>query len=298
MNKYRDFIFFLAILVLFAVSGCGRVAEEDVVIAKIGDSTITLADFNERVANLPPRYRDIVKKRKAEFLEEIINDTLLYQEAVRTGLPKDKEVQKVIDQAKQKILIARLLKDRVDDSIEITDEEIIEFYNSNKDKYMTPEIMRVSHILVPTREEAESILKELYSGKRGFEEIARARSVDPTAQRGGDVGYFPKGQLMPRFEEACAKLTVNEISGVVRTKLGYHIIKLTDRREPAPRPLEQVKGDIRSNVHMAERQKIFNDLLYQLREKTNIVIDDKALADAQIKGAQEPEKSKEVKGGM
>ena len=298
MNKYRNFIFFLVILVLLAVSGCGRSAEEDVVIAKIGDSTITLADFNERVANLPPRYRDIVKKRKAEFLEEIINDTLLYQEAVRAGLPKDKEVQKVIDQAKQKILIARLLKDRVDDSIEITDEEIIEFYDNNKDKYMTPEIMRVSHILVPTQEEAESILKELSTGKKSFEEIARARSVDPTAQRGGDVGYFPKGQLMPRFEEACAKLKVNEISGVVRTKLGYHIIKLTDRREPAPRPLEQVEGDIRSNVYMAERQKIFNELLYQLRENTNIVIDDKSLADAQIKGAQEPEKSKEVKGGM
>ncbi|MGB2600448.1 MAG: peptidyl-prolyl cis-trans isomerase [Candidatus Omnitrophota bacterium] len=297
MNKYRDFTFFLAVLVLLIVSGCGKAPEGGVVIATIGDSTITVADFNERVANLPPRYREIVEKRKAEFLEEIINDALLYQEAVRIGLPKDKDVQKVIDQARQKILIARLLKDRVDDSIEITDEEIIEFYNSNKDKYMTPEIMRVSHILVPTQEEAAAILQELSTGKKSFEDIARAKSVDPTAQRGGDVGYFPKGQLMPRFEEACAKLDVNETSGVVKTKLGYHIIKLTDRRAPAPRPLEQVKGDIRSRVHTIEGKKIFNELLYELREKTDILIDAKALAGAYTTGSAAPEKSKEVKGG-
>ena len=90
---------------------------------------------------------------------------------MKQGLHKDKDVQKVIEEARKKILIARLLKDRVDDSIEITDEAIIEDYSQNQGRYMTPEIMRVSHILVPTRGEAEDISKQLKKGK-SFEEMA------------------------------------------------------------------------------------------------------------------------------
>jgi peptidyl-prolyl cis-trans isomerase C len=220
---------------------------------------------------------DIVKKRKKEFLEEIINDTLLYQEALRTGRDKDQDVQKVIEQARQKILIARLLKDRVDDEIGITDEEVIEYYNNNENLYMTPEIMRVSHILVPKQEAAEAILSELMKGA-SFDELARAKSVDPTAQRGGDIGYFPKGQLMPKFEDACAQLEIGEISGVVKTKLGYHVIRLTDRRKPELRPLEQVEDDIRSRLREIERQELFNGMLNDLKSKTKIEVDQKVLS--------------------
>ncbi len=263
--------------VLF-LNGCSRPSGKSIVLARIGDTEITLADFNERIASLPPRYVDIVKKRKKEFLDEIINDTLLYQEALRTGLDKDKDVQKVIEQARQKILIARLLKDRVDDEIEITDEEVIEYYNGNESLYMTPEIMRVSHILVPKQEDAEAILSELMKGA-SFDDLARAKSVDPTAQRGGDIGYFPEGQLMPKFEDACAQLEIGEISGVVKTKLGYHVIMLTDRRKPELRPLEQVEDDIRSRLRAVERQKLFNGMLGDLKDKTRIEVDQKVLSD-------------------
>ncbi|MBD3426161.1 MAG: hypothetical protein GF409_02900 [Candidatus Omnitrophica bacterium] len=278
INKYSISISAVLLSCLaFCFSGCTGGSEKGTVIASIGSSEITLDDLNERISNLPPRYRQIVQKRKDEFLEEIINDKLLYQEAVRSGLAKEKDVQEVIQRAKEKILIARLLKDRVEDPIEVTDEEILEFYNTNNDKYMTPEIMRVSHILVPSEAEAEAIRARIASGE-DFEAIARAKSVDPTAQRGGDIGYFPKGQLMPKFEQACAELDVGEVSGVVKTKLGYHIIKLTDRKPPELRPLDQVKDDIISKLRTIEKQQRFNELMTELREKTSIKINEEALA--------------------
>ncbi|MFQ5951970.1 MAG: peptidylprolyl isomerase [Candidatus Omnitrophota bacterium] len=278
MNKnFCVIVASISFLLLLTVTGCGRSSKEGAVLASIGSSKITVESFNERVSNLPVRYQQTIKRRKKEFLEGLISDTLLYQEAIRKGLHKDKDVLGVIEEARKKILIARLLKDEVDDKIEITEEDILVYYNDNKSDYMTPEIMRVSHILVQSREEAENILEQLEGGK-DFEDLAKAKSVDPTAQRGGDVGYFPKGQLMPEFENACARLEVDQTSGVVKTMLGYHIIKLTDRRQPQLKPVDTVMEKIGSRLRTIERQKIFNALLDRLHEETEIEIDEEVLS--------------------
>jgi len=277
-NKKLAAIYIISSVILISVIGCGKSPEKGEVLVQIGDMKVTVSDFNERIANLPRRYQNVIKRRKKGFLQEFINDILLYQEAVRQGLNKDKDVLKVIDEARKKILIARLLKDRIDDTIEISDEEIEGYYNNNKNKYMLPEVLRVSHILVPTREQAEVIVKELENGA-SFEETARAKSVDPTAQNGGDIGYFPRGQLIPEFERACVEIKVDETAGPVKTKLGYHIVKLTDRKEPAQKPLTQVKEEIRSTLYTAKRREKFNRLLNDLTEKTKIEINEKALEE-------------------
>lgn len=271
--------FYIAIIFLcVSLYGCGRISGEDkVVIASIGEDKITVTDFNERISNLPERYRDIVLRRKNEYLQELINDTLLYQEALRRGIQRDREVRKVLEEARKKILVARLVSDEIDDAIEVTDQEITSFYQDNFARYMTPEILRVSHILVPTREEAEAVVLEIARGEN-FEDLARARSVDPTAQRGGDIGYFPRGQLMPEFDNACALLEIGQTSGPVKTSLGYHVIMLTDRRPPQQRPLEQVADDITARVWETKRQTAFNELLEDLRERTRIKVNEKALA--------------------
>ena len=276
-NLPTTFALISILCISLSLSGCGKVAEKEVIFASIGDTKITVSDFNERVSNLPARYQELVRRRKSAYILELINDTLLYQEALRNNLHKDREVQKVVEEARKKILIARLLKDKVDDTITISDEEITGFYDANTDKYMTAEVMRVSHILVPSREEAKNILAELNGGKN-FEDLARAKSVDPTAQQGGDIGYFPKGQLMSEFEDACGRLDIDETSDVVKTKLGYHVIKLTDRKKPKQRPIEQVSDNIRSRIYTVKRQKIFNELLDRLRKETVIEVNEEALS--------------------
>ncbi len=278
-RKSRYIIFFCVAALLFTTAGCGKGSGRDRVIASIGNMKITISDIVERIRNLPVKYQEFVKKRKEEFLDELINDTLLYQEALRKGLHKDREVQNILEEAKKKILIAKLLKDEVDDTIEVSEEKVELYYSENKGKYMRPEIMRVSHILVPTKEEADKIAAELARGA-DFEDLARAKSVDPTAQRGGDVGYFPKGQLMPEFEAACENLEIGGVSGPVKTTLGYHIIKLTDRRAPEERPLDQVRDSIKAELRTAERQKKFNELVGKLRKDTAVKVNEEALSKA------------------
>ncbi|MDD4956706.1 MAG: peptidylprolyl isomerase [Candidatus Omnitrophica bacterium] len=263
---------FLSLLVF----GCGQSDPGEKIIASVGRDKITLNDFNERISNLPRRYMDVVEKRKGEYLDEVVNDTLLYQEAIRRNIHKDREVQGVIQEATKKILIAKLIKEDIEDKVDVSEDDIMVFYEDNREKYKTPEILRVSHILVPTREEADSILAELRSGE-DFEAIARARSIDPTAQKGGDIGYFPKGQLMPEFEKGCEGLQPGEISEVTKTRLGYHIIKLTDRKEPEYREVDDVRQDIVMRLRKAKMQQMFNDLIAGLRENTNVQIDKSVL---------------------
>lgn len=269
-------IYIVIIFILVSVIGCGRSGNSGEILARVGNAKITLSGFNERISNLPVRYQDVIRNRRKEFLREIINDTLLYQEAVRQGLHKNEDALKVIKEARKKILIARLLKDKIDDTIAVSEAEISEHYDDNPSAYMLPERMRVSHILVQSREKAEEVIKELENGAL-FEEVARAKSIDPTAQNGGDIGYFPKGQLIPEFENACAGLQVGEISGSVKTKLGYHVIKLVDRREPEQMPLEKVKGKVKSAVYTGKRREKFNRLIKKLTEETRIEINEEAL---------------------
>lgn len=273
----RILFMLLAVSILF-LGGCEGSTKGEVLVS-VGKDKITVEDFNSRIASLPERYREIVQRRKTEYMQELINDTLLYQEGMRRRLDKDKDVRKVVEEAKRKIIIAKLLEEESDSSGEIKEEEIVAFYNANKGRYMTPEVMRASHIRVPTSEEAEKILAQLEKGAN-FEQLARDKSVDPTAQRGGDIGYFPKGQLMPEFENACNRLKPHETSGVVKTKLGYHIIKLTERRPPEQVPLEKVRSDVVARLENAKRQKIYNDLLVELRKKTPVEINEELITDS------------------
>lgn len=284
----------LLIITALSLSGCGRAPDPDTVLVSIGETEITVSDFNERIASLPERYREIIVKRKAEYLEEVINDTLLYQEALRQGLDKDADVQKVIEEAKKKIIVAKLLESEVDTKADVTDEDLGDYYDRHKTEYMTPEIMRASHILVPTRSAAELIVDELAKGE-DFEDLARAKSVDPTAQNGGDIGYFPKGQIMPDFDNACSNLKVGGISGVVRTKLGYHVIKLTDRRDPELRPIDQIKDDIRMKVREEKRNNFLEGLLSKLRKETPVEINKKALSASSVAIAGKKDESTKIK---
>ncbi|KJJ84385.1 PpiC-type peptidyl-prolyl cis-trans isomerase [Candidatus Omnitrophus magneticus] len=276
--KVRNNIFFV-IAVLFLAGGCGNSNNKDKVLAVVGDRRITVSQFNEHVSNLPARYIEIVKKRKQEFLKEIINDMLIYKEAVKYGVDRDKEVLRVVEEARKKIVIARFIKDKIDDKVKVTDEEIEDQYRSNQNAYMFPEVLKVSHILVRTNEDAVAIKKELKKGIV-FEELAKIKSLDPTAQNGGDIGYFPKGQLIPEFENACASLKVGDISDPVKTKLGYHIIKLTDKKPPVPRPLEQVKEQIRANLYAEKRREKFSQLVDELNTKTKVKIEESVLKEA------------------
>lgn len=276
LDVMKRISFFLIILGICGAlcAGCAkRPTGEDKVLAKVSNKLITLKDFKDRIGKLPVYYQNIVNKNKKRFLDETIVEILFYEEAIRKGLDRDREAKEVIAEAKKKILIAKLIKNEVEDKIKIGDDEIRGFYETHKEDFKTPELWRASHILVATEENAKDILNELSKGAN-FEELAKARSMDATASRGGDVGYFRIGQLVPDFEKACTKLNVGEISEAVHTQFGYHIIKLTDRKEPAVEDLEKVKRAIEEELRKRKRSELFDNLVLNLKNKYKVTIEE------------------------
>jgi len=132
-------------------------------------------------------------------------------------------------------------------TIEITDEELNDYFLANKSNYETLERVRASHILVDTEEEAEEILAELNDGA-DFAELARERSTCPSASSGGDLDWFGRGAMVPAFDEAAFGLNVGEMSGIVATEFGYHIILLTDSEDASAPELADVSDQVRADI--------------------------------------------------
>jgi len=276
MEKKLSQLLLLACLIT-VLSGCG--GSEKQVLARIDKKhTITLGDFNNRISKLPQRYKDAINQNKAGFLNELIVDELLYNEALRKGLDRDKDVKEVVEEAKKKIVIAKLLKDEVEDEIVISDEAIQEFYNANKEKFGVPEVRRASHILVVTEEEAQDVLKKL-SGGKDFGSLAGEVSIDPTSKVEGDIGYFTRNQLTPEIEEAAFGMEVGETSGIVKTKFGYHILKLTEKRAPRAKELDEARDAVEQSLRRLKKQTLFNNYAAKLKQKSIIYINDKLLKD-------------------
>lgn len=272
-------------LIAFLFTGCEKKPPSDsVVLVKVSNGSITLSDFNAKIAKLPAYYQRVIDQNKARYLDEIIAEKLFYEEAVRNGLNNDKEVAEIIKEAKKKIVIAKLIKNEIDDKVVVSEAEIRAFYDANKDNLKTPEMWRASHILVPTEEEAKDIAKQLASGAK-FEDLAKARSKDATASRGGDIGFFRAGQLVPDFENVAIKLTVGQTSDVVHTKFGYHIIRLTDKKPPGIQSYDKAKPVIENELKKKKKAQMFEQFILMLKKKYGVEVNDSALSS--ITAAQE-----------
>ena len=282
MNKPRHvyylfaaFILSISMALLF-VNGCSSKKEK--VLAKVDEEIITVPDFNNRISKLPNQYQDMVKKEKARFLDDLIMETIFYNEAIRRGIDKQKDTKEVLKEAKKKILTAKLIEDEIEKKIKVDEAEVKDYYQNHKDGFMIPTKYRASHILVKTEEKAAEILASLSNGS-DFAKLAESESIDITNRRGGDVGYFTEGQLIPEFEKACTKLEVGQVSPIVKTPFGYHIIKLTDKKEARVKDFEEVKGKIKEEIKGLKRKERFNKLVKDLKKKAYIKINLELIKD-------------------
>jgi peptidyl-prolyl cis-trans isomerase C len=173
------------------------------------------------------------------------------------------------------------------------------FYDENNAFFEVPEQIRASHILIKTddatndvlkaaaRAKIEGILKQVKDGG-DFAALAAANSDCPSKSNGGDLGLFGKGQMVPPFEEAAFALSTNEVSGVVETSFGYHIIKLTDRVPASKRAFDEVKEQIVSRLTSEEQGKIVSeyvekisaDLKYKANDKLKLFVKDEIAPEA------------------
>jgi len=174
-----------------------------------------------------------------------------------------------LENNKENLLINKLMQE-VTNEVNISDEEAREYYNNNKNQYEYGEQVNASHILLKDEEKVDEVMNKIDNGQN-FADLAEEYSQGPTAKDGGKLGFFSKGEMVPAFEEKAFELEVGEVSSeAVETDYGYHIIKVTDKKEAGVANFEEVKSNIKENLSNQQRQKAWDDFVSQLREEAEI----------------------------
>jgi peptidyl-prolyl cis-trans isomerase C len=195
------------------------------------------------------------------------------------------------DEAKQRIkkgmAYQKLMDTQWAGKINVTEDDAKKYYSENKTKFETPEQVRASHILIKpdtndpnadpnqakatAKAKAEDLLKQIKDGA-DFAELAKTNSGDTySAVQGGDLGFFGKSQMVPAFERAAFALKAGQVSDVVETQFGYHIIKLTDHKDANTIPFEQAKDDIVKLLTQTKQADLAEEYITSLKANANIV---------------------------
>ena len=241
------------------------------VVAKVGSTVITLDDLNRRYDEI--KRQAINPPPKKVFLEDLIRYEVGVQEAEKRKLEKDPLIAERIRQELYKGLVEKELAEKAN-SIQVNDDEMKKYYSSN------PEI-KTSHILIEVkpnanaqekamaRKRADEILAEVKASKRTFEELVKLYTDDVTTKRtGGDIGFQTKLTLVPTYYDAAEKLKVGQVSGLIETPYGFHIIKVTGRNTFE----NSNKRALRAAVFEQKRLALYNQYFEKLKKGYNISV--------------------------
>lgn len=257
------------------------------------------------------RYPGRVKELKHETLDLLVDQELVWQAAEAKGvLASDEEVDEALAAMRAEfsseehfqrrltlegysresyrehirhLVSAKKYLDGLGERIEVSDAEVHDFYTANPEKMRMPEAVRARHILIKlapdadeaarkaAREKLAAVLEEARQGA-DFGALARKYSEDTSAEQGGDLGYFGRGQMVKPFEDAAFALRPGQLSEIVETPFGLHLIRLEDYREAQAMPEERVRDRIRALLREQKSQQAVEEKLRELRTKATIEI--------------------------
>ena len=291
----KDFLLrvLCCLLLLLLVTACKQKEEArkttgGPIVAKINDIEITLSEFTERIKEYPALAHggEMTEETKKGFLDNLIVRELIFQEALRLGIDKDKETIDFIEEMKKRVIVDKFFKKEVDQKIQVSEEEIKKFFDKNLEETKSPDEVRASHILLKTREEADMVLKKVKQGAK-FEDLAKKFSTDPGSKdTGGDLGFFSQGMMVPEFDSIAFKLKVGEVSDIVQSRFGFHIIKVLEKREGKQKNIDEAKPEIQKKLLTKKRKEKFDTLVADLKSKAKISINNDVLLGSQ--GAEKP----------
>jgi peptidyl-prolyl cis-trans isomerase C len=243
---------------------------------KVKEANIVITDEEvmstiEKIASSQkePLSLEEFKKKMAEYGQSFDN----VKEEIRKGLSRN-----------------RFMEAQWAGKINVTEEDARKYYQENTKQFETPEQIRASHILIKpvftdpnvdpnadpneakgkARAKTEDLLKQLKDGA-DFAELAKANSNCPSAPRGGDLGFFPRGETTPAFEKVAFEMEIGQISDIVETEYGYHIIKVTDHKEASKTSFEQAKDDIITQLTQKKQSEFADEYIESLKADAKIV---------------------------
>ncbi|MCK8061383.1 MULTISPECIES: peptidylprolyl isomerase [unclassified Fusibacter] len=207
---------------------------------------------------------------QSQLLQELINQELFYSLALEQKLDEDSAYKKEIEIVKANLLKSYAIRQFLD-TVSVDSEKVEAYYNENPAQFEEAPSVQASHILVKEEEEATRIKEEIEAGLT-FEEAATKYSTCPSKERGGDLGSFGKGQMVPEFEQAAFDLEIGLVSEPVKTQFGYHIIRVAAKNPASTIKFEEVKGQIEGHLQQQAQNEAYFNKIATLKEKFNVSI--------------------------
>jgi peptidyl-prolyl cis-trans isomerase C len=245
-------------------------------VATVNGEKITTDDLNILVAQMPgATYDKLPKNVKDEVLKKAIDRVLLIQHAKKDGIEKTKEYNEALKVVKKDLVLKAWLGKESQD-IKVTEADARKFYNDNKYKFKVPDQVKARHILVKEESEAKKIIAELKKNKNSkdkFIELAKSKSIGPSAAKGGDLGFFAQDRMVPEFAKAAFALKNGEVTKTpVKTEYGYHVIMTEDRKKAKTVSFEEVKDNIIKTLKVKNFEDKVMKTTENLKKKAKIDI--------------------------
>lgn len=243
-------------------------------LAKIGDKVITAEDVEAAINSLDQFQRqqfDNEEGRK-RVLADLINQELFYLDAIEKKLDEDERFVKQMELVKANMLKQFAINECLS-AAQVSDDEMLKYYEDNKDKFVRPETVSAKHILVDNEDLAKEIESKLKKKEISFEDAAVEYSTCPSNMNGGDLGTFARGQMVPEFEEAAFALPVGKVSSPIKTDFGYHIVVVNDHNDASQAEYEEVKDDVRNALTYQKQNEAFMSKMNELTDKYEDILD-------------------------
>lgn len=308
MISMRSVLLSLCLLGVVACDGGGGAGAKDAPVSQEakGDVGETLAtvngvvvgskEFEQAAARKAPASGDALSaEEKKEVLDGLVEEKLLYAEALRKGLDRDPKVQKV--------MVNTLLREDVYSTVkngDFNDEMLQAYYEEHKSEFVVPEKVQIKRILIKVTEarpddaakqEADRIRGEVVKTPDSFKDLAAKFSEDPYKRRGGDVGFVSK-EGKPGLDAAIVDkafgLETGAVSEVFKTSDGYNIVQVAARREQVERTFQQMKGSVLRKVKNDKMKELYDGYVTKLKTGATIQVDDAKLAAVEIKNSRRP----------
>ncbi|MBM7614973.1 peptidylprolyl isomerase [Alkaliphilus hydrothermalis] len=246
--------------------------EKNQVVARVGEKQITQEYVENVLKNIDPQraMQFASPEGKQKLVEELVNQELFYLDAINKGLDKDEAFVNEVEKMKENLLKQYAINLAIKD-VTVSEADVAGFYTENKDKFISPESVHASHILVDDEATANSILEEINDGL-SFEEAAEKHSKCPSKAQGGDLGSFQRGRMVPEFEEAAFAMEAGAISKPVQTQFGFHLIKVMEKQPSEVSPLEEVKPQLTQQLVTMKQQEVYYNKIEELKNQFPVKI--------------------------
>ena len=228
------------------------------------------------------RFNQVPPEKQNQFrqqvLEQLVAKELIFDDAQKTGVMNSKQFQdeykKVQERVKRELAIQVWQKQQLE-KVKVSPKELKKYYDENKEEFNEKASVHARHILVKTEDEAKDIQNQLKGLKADalkskFIQLAKDKSTGPSGPKGGDLGYFAQGQMVPEFNAKVFSMNVGTVSEPVKTQFGFHVIYLEDKKSGKTRAYTEVKSFIEQRLKMEKFKSVMQEKMLELKNKATI----------------------------